>query len=491
MGGAAAVARHTDDVAKGASKAERSSWLADLKEESISFLKGDNNSPWAIFAETVIGCVPVLGQMVDARDIIKALIEISAAPASPLAWFNLITALIGLIPGGGDLVKRSLRSVKMGSTRIEDLLAFIRKYYKGDPEQLIRETLDLSKIRGKFNDLLSNQSLTKQFSPEVRKSISTIKSKMDSQFAAFQQEVEGWLAKGRKTSAEAPHGKSAPGTPEGKPKSSHQEGKGSKADQHDSASVDTPNASKQRAERFKGLGQTAMGVVGEHLADYHCQDIKGWGSPAKHDLGLHNPAKLNDKHEMVQLWPMRARGRGIDAVWKSDGAKPYAIIEAKASYDPTRSLHTLLGEAGDKTEKDAGTNKPAGSRSGRSGGSKGNGRSSSATRQTNGNVTQMSHEWIERRLSKALKDSPDDLAVFRRRKRDAYTRHVLFFSIPQAAAHAEAIIMHTAGKDVDPAMHATHQITREWRDSDIESVVNRRAGKYTQERADKIKNRGW
>lgn len=477
MGGAAAVARHTDDVAQGASKAERSSWLADLKDESISFLKGDNNSPWAIFAETVIGCVPVLGQMVDARDIIKALIEISAAPASPLAWFNLITALIGLIPGGGDLVKRSLRSVKMGSTRIEDLLALIRKCYKGDPEQLIRETLDLSKIRGKFNDLLSNKSLTKQFSPEVRKSISTIKSKMDDQFAAFQQEVEGWLAKGRKTSAEAPHREKAPGTPEGKPNSTHQEGKGTKADQHDSASVDTPNASKSRAERLKGLSQKTMGVIGEHLADYHCQDVKGWGSPAKHDLGQHNPAKLNDKHEMVQLWPMRARGRGIDAVWKSSGAKPYAIIEAKASYDPTRTLQALLGEAGDKTEKSEGAAQgdPNANKSSRAG-KRGSTKRVDVTRQTNGKVTQMSHGWIEKRLPQALKTAPDDLAAFRRRKRDAYSRHVLFFSIPQAAAHAEAAILYTAGNKVDQSMHATHQVTREWRDSEIEKVVDNRAG---------------
>ena len=475
MGGAA-VARHTDDVAKGASKAERSSWLADLKEESIGLLKGDNNAPWAIFAETVIGCVPVLGQLVDARDIIKALIEISAAPASPLAWFNLITALIGLIPGGGDLVKRSLRSVKMGSTRIEDLLAFIRKYYKGDPEQLIREMLDISKIRGKFNDLLSNQSLTKQFSPEVRKSISTIKSKMDTQFAAFQQEVEGWLAKGRKTSAEAPHGKHAPGTPEGKPNSPHKEGKGSKTDQHDSASVDTPNASKSRTERLKGLSQKAMGVIGEHLADYHCQDVKGWGSPAPHDMGQLNPAKLNDKHEMVQLWPMRARGRGIDAVWKSSGAKPYAIIEAKASYDPTRTLQALLGEAGDKTEKD-GTQSGSTSKKGRN---KKNSAASNAdtpaTRQTNGKVTQMSHGWIRLRLMKAVGSNSADWPTLRDKREKTYSRHVLFFSIPQAAAHAEALILHTAGKHVDPAMHATHQLTREWTDSDIEKVVDNRAG---------------
>lgn len=98
MSGAAVAARGASAVSKSAS---RSGWLASLKDDAVSFLKGDNNAPWAILAESVIGCIPVLGQLVDARDIIKGLIEVSAAPASPAAWFNLITALIGLVPGGG------------------------------------------------------------------------------------------------------------------------------------------------------------------------------------------------------------------------------------------------------------------------------------------------------------------------------------------------------------------------------------------------------
>jgi hypothetical protein len=168
---------------------------------------------------------------------------------------------------------------------------------------------------------------------------------------------------------------------------------------------------------------------------------------------------------------MRARGRGIDAVWKSDGAKPYAIIEAKASYDPTRSLHVLLGEAGDKTER-GGSNAGAGTgRGGGAGRRGGGGTGPTATRQTNGKVTQMSHGWIKTRLPKAVGESEG-----KKVERSGYTRHVLFFSIPQAAAHAEAAILHTAGQSVEPSMHATHQLTREWRDSDIEKVVDYRAG---------------
>jgi hypothetical protein len=66
-------------------------------------------------------------------------------------------------------------------------------------------------------------------------------------------------------------------------------------------------------------------------------------------------AKLNDGHRLVQLWPCIPRGRGIDAVWKSDGVKPYAIIETKASVNPARTLGQLLGEAGDKNEKGSST----------------------------------------------------------------------------------------------------------------------------------------
>lgn len=77
MSGAAVAARGASAASKSAS---RSGWLASLKDDAVSFLKGDNNAPWAILAESVIGCIPVLGQLVDARDIIKGLIEVWSTP---------------------------------------------------------------------------------------------------------------------------------------------------------------------------------------------------------------------------------------------------------------------------------------------------------------------------------------------------------------------------------------------------------------------------
>ena len=286
------------------------------------------------------------------------------------------------------------------------------------------------------------------------------------------------MAKGRKTSADTgPVAKTAPGTPTAKPSTQARSGSQGKGQHSNDASTNTPNTASQRTGRFKSLSQKVLGVLGEHMADYHCQDTKAWGTGAAHDKGQVNSAKLNDRGQLVQLWPTLIRGRGIDAVWKSNGAKPYAIIEAKASYDPTKSLKALLGEAGDKTERSesAAEGDSNASKSGRAG-KRGSSKRADPIRQANGKVTQMSHSWIERRLPQALRNAPNDLSVFRRKKRDAYTRHVLFFSIPQAVAHAEALIMHIAQQSASESMHAAHEVTRQWGDNDIEKVVDNRAG---------------
>lgn len=472
MSGVAVAARGAGSVAKTSS---RSGWLGSLKDDAVSFLKGENNAPWAILAESVIGCIPVLGQLVDARDIIKGLIEVSAAPASPAAWFNLITALIGLIPGGGDAAKRSMRAVKSGAVHTDELLDMIRRLYKGDPEKLLKDVLDVSKLRKQLDQILSNPKLRAHLGPEASKRLDAIQSNLNKQFDAFKKEIDDWLTKGRRTSAQGGTStKASTGTPPAKPNTQAKSGAQAKTKQGDAASANTPNAATQRTTRFKSLTQKVLGVLGEHMADYHCQDVKGWGVKVRHDSGDKNAAKLNDSGRLVQLWPCVPRGRGIDAVWATPGGKkPYAVIEAKASYAPTKSLHALLGEAGDKNDSSSSATSPAGKRGGRSGSK---GRSASETpsiRQTNGKVTQMGHAWIRgKRLLRAVKDATlvEDI------RSRGYSRHVLFFSIPHAAAHAEALILSASGHAPSHQFHEAHQSTREWLDADLDKVVDNRAG---------------
>ncbi len=467
-------------VRRGAARAAPSpGWWASFQDEAISFFKGDNNAPWAILVETAIGCVPILGQLVDARDIIKGLVEVSSAPSNPMAWFNLITALIGLVPGGGDAAKRSLRAVKAGTTSVDDLLAMIRRLYKGDPEALLRKVLDVSTLRSKLDEILTNPRLLRQLPADMRRQVDEIRQGLGKQFDHFKKEVDGWLAKGRKTSADtgaSTQARRRTGTPETKPHSQVGEGRSNAKSGGNSAQPRQSNAATQRTARFKQIAQKFLGVLGEHMADYHCQEIKGWGNKALHDQKEMNTAKLNDKGEMMQLWPCLPRGRGIDAVWKTTGsAKPYAIIEAKASYDPTKSLSQLLKDAWDKNEK--GTSNSGGLN--RRGSASGGGKSqfgTSAIRQTNGKVTQMGHSWIKNRIEKALGPNLQDLDVFTKLRTAAYTRHVLFFSIPQAEPHAEALILNIALKAVSATTHAQHSATREWTDAAIDNVVNDRAG---------------
>ena len=156
MSGATTLSRN---AAQGATPSGRTGWLSSLKSDALSFVKGDNNAPWAILAESIIGCVPVLGQLVDARDILKGLISVSSAPVSPAAWFELITALIGLVPGAGDAVKRSLRAVKSRAVPVDTLLDMIRRLNIGDPEKLLKDTLDVSRLRKSLDGILGNQQL--------------------------------------------------------------------------------------------------------------------------------------------------------------------------------------------------------------------------------------------------------------------------------------------------------------------------------------------
>ncbi|MGV8916747.1 MAG: hypothetical protein ACOH2R_02925 [Pseudomonas sp.] len=449
-----------------------------LMEESLSFFKGDNNAPWAILAETAMGCVPILGQVVDARDIVKGLVEISDEPNSELAWFNMITALIGLVPGGGDAAKRSMRAIKSGAMNRDDLLAMIRRFYSGDPEQLLRKVMDPAVLEKKLAQVFDNPHLLKMLSEDMRWRIVAIRREFKGHLSRFEKEINDWLAHGRMTSAEAPmrpHQKH--GAPAHKPNSKFKEGKHARLDSSNDAYPNRANSATLRTARFKQVTQKLLGVLGEHMADYYCQDVKGWGEEqARHDHSQKNLAKLNDGHQLVQLWPCIPRGRGIDAVWKTNSGKPYAIIEAKASFNPAKTLGQLLGEAGDKNANDAGESL---SDSGKGGGlGRKKAKAKQERRQRNGRVTQMSTAWIEKRLTNAVRSRTQGEIIINQ----GYSRHVLLFSVPHAAAHAEALLTHSAGKWVDSSMHAEHQITNEWQDNQIQKVVNNRAGLNAQQR---------
>ena len=96
---------------------------------------------------------------------------------------------------------------------------------------------------------------------------------MGKQLQEFKKEVDGWLIKSRKTSADASKKSKTQTT---KPKSPSNGG-------HNTHNT---NQGKTKSSNNLSTAQTTItnlsnkykGILGEHMADYYCQEVKGWGS---------------------------------------------------------------------------------------------------------------------------------------------------------------------------------------------------------------------
>lgn len=248
-------------------------------------------------------------------------------------------------------------------------------------------------------------------------------------------------------------------------------------------------ATKYTIDKIGNFTNKLKGILGEHMADYHCQQIKGWGKEtAKHDNpNAINSHKLNDGGQMVQLFELKSRGRGIDGVWKTNSGKPYAIIEAKFSENPIKSLGELLNDAKDKNGADmsSSTEDSTGTKQKNKKKKKNNQNKSNTpdiggerSRQTNGKVMQMSHNWIQTRLRSTrlvLNDlfAKEDLLSDTNK---VYKRLVLFFSVPQVASHLTALAQKASGEKVNHDIHIAHEVTFEWGDAAIAQEADRRGG---------------
>lgn len=187
----------------------QASWFDEAWEASLSFIKGECNGPAAILLDVALGMVPVVGQIIDARDIILGLIDVSEQPEDADAWFNLITALIGLVPGGGDALKRALRAIHRLQAPADTLLAMLRGFGRGNVEKLVLDMLDVSRIKGSMQilqaTLRSNgflQTLSAGTRQRILHTASRLQVGLERQFVQFEKQVRGWLKRQPNTSVE-------------------------------------------------------------------------------------------------------------------------------------------------------------------------------------------------------------------------------------------------------------------------------------------------
>jgi hypothetical protein len=292
----------------------------------------------------------------------------------------------------------------------------------------------------------------------------------------------------------APHAKATPHVPVHVPGTPHKK----VAAEHGTAGKTTTGKIASATQRlaydgYKALNFAAKGLMGEHIADHHIIEHKGWGlqwnrhdmvggTKGKADGWQSAPKKLNDQEKPLFLCiPANVvLNGGIDSAWLTSRAKPqqFAIVEAKANFNPAASLHSLLGEAQDKSG--------AGNSSAGSGRRKKKGAatapaavatpSTPTAKPAKAMTMQMSHQWIVDRIKK-------DFGAYRAQilsgpSERNYSRHVFLVTPIQAAEHtiaigkimAEGLVNNPSKAQKYAEDHAKHDVQREFSEADLDAA---------------------
>jgi pilus assembly protein Flp/PilA len=116
-------------------------WLGG---QATNFVKGGilggfgGNTGWAGFsAKMIVGVIPIVGQVADARDTVAGLIGVFRNPTSPVAWTDLGAAAVGWVPLFGDAAAQGIRGGKELMTAvpwIQRTYAGGRQAERGEPE---------------------------------------------------------------------------------------------------------------------------------------------------------------------------------------------------------------------------------------------------------------------------------------------------------------------------------------------------------------------
>jgi len=260
------------------------------------------------------------------------------------------------------------------------------------------------------------------------------------------------------------------------------------------------------------LASDIAGVLGEHITDYHCAEILGWGDQWQgHDKGSagkwsgatpgkHTEGKLSNKTHLFRLG-IEANGQGIDAVWRANSnnsGKPYAIVEAKSEIDLLKKMPAFLKKDPNSKRKPAiagrlgvngipkavellepyddskkATATPnAGGRAGRSGKPQSRPSPLAASMKPSNIVVQMSHEWIRQSIGSAL-DGKD--SIINDVKKHGYSRHIFYAAMwtESAREHGAAVVN---GTTADSSTHANHALpdTVHYQDHKVKEAVNQR-----------------
>jgi hypothetical protein len=330
MSGNIALKKAEDDTL-----AEILTWVQEVVE-------GRGNSIAQMVISVVLGCLPFVGQAVDAYNILRSLYALTRAPSSSESWIQLSLALVAVVPGIGDALKNAFMMMRSGK-KMGRILDSMPNSLRGNVEAWFRK-LDwpeyttemkqaVSKILSGIVDVLDNrisgfllgqqgvQQLVARLKELNMQAVAKIDEAMDVLRAAHRRALQDPLpstaATGRvsTTAARTPTpGTQAPGSVR------------STSSGTTTPAVGTANGTKRQSERST-LNRPGIGVSGEHIADYYF--VRRQRSRSK--------VSFNGN-----LFEMRQPGhQGIDHVWHSTQLPHgYRISDTKGTGGPFHRLES-------------------------------------------------------------------------------------------------------------------------------------------------------
>lgn len=455
---------------------------------------------------------------------------------SETAQFDFLLALVGWVPGPGDGIKKSLRIVNRDPQRyapvLFDLLRFVLREcgVQTSLEALLDAVFDAGYLRAQLAEIERGvvEAQTFQALPEVmqavvRSALKTAQQSMPALLAVVQRRLTAWKRLQPDSSAREPaRGRSDRAPPATKDNSIASRGESRGA----AGSANTGTHAELSTRALHNLTNEMAGISGEHIADYICAQKFGWGTGWQgHDDGsegrwqdgtpgtatagkLSKGGSPRAQHALYRLSD-GANGTGIDAVWRAgshNGNKPYAIVEAKATKDEdapkflrrlgnTRkpSVTSTLGAnaINDPSElleplEDEGAASSAKTGGGKSGGGKAGSKSPTGSLPRNDGgtpensntskksvIVQMSEEWIEVNMAKAVGTSLA-IDVLRKLAGDTknYSRH-LFFSPAYHPSGSPMAHMQAVLKTLPADHHATHDAFH-YDENEVKAAINKR-----------------
>ncbi|AZN36359.1 hypothetical protein [Iodobacter ciconiae] len=305
-----------------------SGWLYGL-------ISGKGDGPSQVIVTAVLGVVPGVGQVMDARDIILSILSLTANPANAFAWLDLVISALGCIPGAGDAFKAVFKLAKVG-TPLARILDILPAKLKGNAYKWLKE-MDFIKLAGQLKALIDDilgafihaldrwaikalmgNAHVNHYVQQLANLKKMAGAKVDAAVGELKKMHKKLLADGTPKST----GKTTAvrAAPKASPKKTNKNAPVLK--DRTPKQKATPQQTKTGEQRqAKKQSNWQSGVLPEHLTDYYMPTAKR-GFKKVNDHG-----RKREEHN-------GPKGAGIDHIWHSplrSPIQPYVIGETKGS----------------------------------------------------------------------------------------------------------------------------------------------------------------